>query len=65
MTRDDLSIPIDGSIPFGSYRLIFGAYTVNNGQITALNLSCTGSANKQEDGTLLLSNVEVRERWGK
>jgi hypothetical protein len=63
--RDDLNIPIDDSVPLGSYRLIFGAYTVNNGQITALGLACTGSANRQGDGTLILSNIEVRQRWSK
>ncbi len=63
--RDDLSIPVDATLPFGTYRLVFGAYSVSGGQITPLGLNCSASAQKQPDGTLLISNIEVQPRWSK
>jgi hypothetical protein len=63
--RDDLTIPVDQSLAFGQYKLLFGAYTVQNGQISPLNVDCTQSVTKQGDGTLMFSGIDLVPRWGK
>ena len=64
--RDDLSIPVKEDLPYGRYRLAFGAYRVVEGEIQRVGLACGGDPLPVEpDGSATLGNIEVVERWGK
>ena len=64
--RDDIKIAIPADAAFGDYRLTLGSYTVDTrGVLKPLSLNCSRKLPTQPDGSMLLSDVKVTERWGK
>jgi hypothetical protein len=64
--RDDVPVTIPADLPDGKYRLIFGTYRLGaDGQIVPTNGACLEGVRQEEDGTLILSDVEVIARWGR
>jgi hypothetical protein len=64
--RDDLSLPVPADLPYGDYRLLMGTYTVDTaGGIRALRGDCTGNVAMDPDGAIVMSSMQVVERWGR
>ena len=62
--RDDLWVPITPELPYGRYRLQTGFYTQTpDGNIAPLTPTCSGDAGVDPDGTVILADLMVVERW--
>ncbi|HEX8217942.1 MAG TPA: hypothetical protein VF914_01875 [Chloroflexia bacterium] len=63
--RDDLWVPITNDLPYGRYRLQTSFYSQGaDGQIAPSTPTCSGDAGVDPDGTIILGDLTVVERWG-
>jgi hypothetical protein len=64
MVRDDLWLPIAADLPYSRYRLQTGFYSqAPDGKITPVTPTCSGDAGVDPDGTVILGDLMVVERW--
>jgi hypothetical protein len=62
--RDDLWVPITSDLPHGRYRLQTGFYSQGaDGKISPSTPTCSGDAGVDPDGTVILGDLTVVERW--
>lgn len=66
VVRDDLAIPVGQDLAYGAYQLQLGVYSVGGaGKLLPLDLSCSQSSLPLTGGAIVLSGVQLVERWGK
>ncbi len=62
--RDDLWVPITNDLAYGRYRLQTGFYSQGpGGKIAPITPTCSGDAGVDPDGTVVLGDLAVVERW--